>query len=338
MSTRYGEIFIPKNKKFAVFESGFIFKNKKPKYTEFSFTGFSSWRKNDVPEPEISVTHGVLLATTTSPKINGVITNKSGTNLSGVELVAFIIDGKENVITASKTLVENLAKKASQDFVFTWPKPLVVQSDICAYPLDVAVAVDTTASMSVSTDTIQSPFGTVQQSVKKFITGLTDTTQVSAVSFNVDSIVENGLSKNKSISTRAIDNLVATTTDRTNIASALSSAWAELQAQKSDNKKIIVLLTDGIPTEPHSTSTPDNAKIQAESIARAIQDGGGEIYTIAIGDAVSDGFMKNISTDTSHYYKTANVAGLDAVYKKVATAICEKKPNLITVIYRIIPE
>jgi len=121
VTVRDGKTSVPKNKKFAVFETGIVLKNQKPKSADLVFTSFSPWEKDTSSEPKISLIYSELFATTTSPKITGTISNASLVNIPQVELVAFVLDNNENAIGASRTFADNLGSKTSQDFVFTWP-------------------------------------------------------------------------------------------------------------------------------------------------------------------------------------------------------------------------
>ncbi len=123
IGTRDGETFIPKNKKFIIFEPGFVIQNRTPKYVEFDFTSFGVWQKDSAPEPDISVTYSPLSATTTSPRIDGVVSNNSTQDINEVELTAEVEDQNENTVAVSRTFVDNLTAGSSQNFVFTWPKP-----------------------------------------------------------------------------------------------------------------------------------------------------------------------------------------------------------------------
>jgi len=122
ITIKEGTTSIPKNKKFAIFETGIILKNQKPKSAELNFTSFSPWEKDTTKEPQISLSHSELLATTTSPRITGTILNSSLKDVSEVRITVFVFDKDENVIAASETFVDSLKSRTSQDFVFTWPR------------------------------------------------------------------------------------------------------------------------------------------------------------------------------------------------------------------------
>lgn len=118
-----GETTIPKGKKFAIFETGIVLKNSKPKSADFKFTSFGPWEKDTQKDPEVSITYGTLVATSTSPRLIGTVSNSSVDVIPLLELVVFALDSNENVVGASRTFVDNLYKNIPQDFVFTWQKP-----------------------------------------------------------------------------------------------------------------------------------------------------------------------------------------------------------------------
>lgn len=131
LGARDGETFIPKNKKFIVFEPGFIIPNRVPKYVEFTFTSFSTWQKDDSVEPDISVAYSPLAGTSTAPRITGTISNNSFQDVGGVELVALVQDSNENAVAVSRTFVDSLPQQSLQDFVFTWQKPFDLSTEPC---------------------------------------------------------------------------------------------------------------------------------------------------------------------------------------------------------------
>ncbi|MDO8260425.1 MAG: hypothetical protein Q7T50_02900 [Candidatus Magasanikbacteria bacterium] len=123
ITVKDGVTSIPKNKKFAVFETGIILKNSKPKSTDFKFTSFGPWQKDTTKDPEISLRYGTVVSNNTTPSLTGTIFNKSLQNIPKIELVVLVLDDKENAIAVSRTFIDDLLKNSSQDFVFTWQKP-----------------------------------------------------------------------------------------------------------------------------------------------------------------------------------------------------------------------
>lgn len=335
-----GEAVVPKNKKFAIFETGLVFKNRIPKRTEFEFTKFSTWEKDLEKDPEVSLKYSTLISATTSPRITGTISNLSSQTISEIELNVFVLDGKENVVAASRSFVDNLLKGSTQDFVFTWPKPFDLGVEVCANPVDVAVVLDRSGSMKSEGNNPPEPFTTVINTAQDFVKSLSDGEQVSVFSFGDNSRVESLLSLNRNEGVSAVSGLVLSTTtlEQTNIYGGLLDAFNELKSERSrqDSKKVIVMLTDGIPTEPKNPEISDYPAISAQTLAEQIKAYGVTLYMIGLGKNVSEGFLKSISSDDNHYFFAPTKETLSGVYNKIGSGLCPKKPNVITVVYRFL--
>jgi hypothetical protein len=337
LSEKSGFTSIPKNKMFAVFETNLVFTGRKPKYVDFEFVQFSPWQKDTEKDPDLDITYGSLESTSTSPRITGTVTNSSTKSISQLELDVFVMDSKENVVAASRSFVDNLAKGTSQDFVFTWPRPFNLGVEACLTPLDVVVSLDRSGSMRSESKDPPEPFNTVLSTAQNFIKNLMLDDQAGVVSFGNISRVENELSTNKDSSVRAVSSMsLGTTSEQTNIAAGLTDAYNILTSDYARNnaKKVIILLTDGVPTEPKQDGVKDYPIISAEQIADEIKSKSIEIYTIGLGKDLNEGFMKTISTDDGHYFNAPKKEVLSEIYKTIGTGLCQKKPNVITVISR----
>ncbi len=333
-----GETSIPKNKKFTIFETGLVIKSKEPRRTEFEFTGFSPWQKDTSIEPVVSLEYSTLINATTSPRIVGKITNTSTVTIPTVELDVLVLDARENVVAASRSFVDNLLKNSTQDFVFTWPKPFNLGVEICATPLDVAVALDRSGSMRSESKDPPEPFNTVVNTAGEFVRSLSDIDQISVFTFGNDSRKESFLSLDRDSAVSIIRNLSlsSTTQEQTNIYSGLLDALNELKSDKgrANAKKAIVMLTDGLPTEPKDANVEDYPTISAQVLAEEIRTNNISLYMIGLGKNVSEGFLRSISTDDNHYFLASNKETLSEIYKKIGSGLCPKKPNVIIVIYR----
>ena len=330
---------IPKNKKFVVFETGLVFKNSVPKSADFKFLTFSPWQKDTEKDPEVIINYGPLISATTSPRIVGTISNASLMTIPEIELDILVLDSKENVVAASRSFVDNLLKGDTQDFVFTWPKPFDLGVEACAISSDIDLLLDKSSSMRSEGNNPPEPFTTVINNARDFVNNLTQLDYVAVTSFGTNSKRESTLSSDKNLALNAINSLsLSTTTEQTNITEGLANAWQELTWLEGtvDNKSVIVLLTDGVPTLPVQSGIPNYPISSAQVVAQKIMASGIEIYTIGLGKNVSGDFLKSISTDDNHYFFAPTKDTLSSIYSKIGTTLCPKKPNVITVIYRFL--
>ncbi len=338
--TKEGVTSIPKGKKFAIFENNLYLKGVQPKTAELEFLSFGPWIKDTSVEPKLNIKYSTLTSTSTVPRITGTITNDTLDNVGQVELSVFVLDGNENVVAAGRTYVDNLLKRTVQDFVFTWPKPFNLGVESCLAPLDIVLALDKSGSMRSEGLFPPEPFTTVIKTAKNFIKNLKSNDQVGVVSFGNNPKTESTLSANKEVSLFAVDSLFLSTTtiENTNITGGLSSGFEELESAlaRADSKKAIILLTDGLPTLPVDPNNIDFPSTSAQDIAKIIKDSGVDIYTIGLGKNVSEGFLKSISKDDSHYFNAPTKETLNDIYSRISSRLCEKKPNVINVIYKII--
>lgn len=338
ITVKAGQTSIPKGKKFAIFENGLVLKGSKPKSVEMEFTAFSSWIKDTEKDPDITLKYGTLTSTSTIPRITGTVTNNSALNVKELELAVFVLDGNQNVVAASRSFVENLTKKSTQDFVFTWPKSFDLGVEACTAPLDIVLALDRSGSMRSEGLFPPEPFTTVTNTAKNFVKNLKTDDQVSIVTFGNLSQIESSLSMDKQSVISKIESLSLSTTtqENTNISAGLQDGFTELNStlSRSSAKKAIILLTDGLPTLPVDPSNPDFPTLSAQQTSQNIKNGNIEIYTIGLGKNVSEGFLKSVSTSDNHYFLSPTKETLSSVYSRIATNLCQKKPNVINVIYR----
>jgi uncharacterized protein with von Willebrand factor type A (vWA) domain len=182
------------------------------------------------------------------------------------------------------------------------------------------------------------PFTTVKQTAKEFIKNLYDDSSVGFISFGTNAFEERMVSSNKQDVISAIDSFALATgtqQQQTNIGEGIQLASQQLRSgARSQDNKVIVLLTDGIPTEPRSSQI-DYPRIYAESMAREASASGITIYTIGLGKSVNEGFLKTIAGSPDRYFFAPTKETLSSIYTRIGSSLCEKKPNAITIIYRI---
>lgn len=331
-----GVTFVPASKKFVVFESGIIIPNKIPKRVEFEFTSFGAWQKVSKAEPSIAIHYSGLESTSTRPNINGTVTNNSLADISKLELTSLVSDSAKNVIAVSRTFVDNIAEGGSQPFIFTWPKPFSLGVEACTNPVDVALVLDRSGSMRSEGNNPPEPFTTVKETAKSFIKNLSDSDGIAVFSFGTTVKTESPLGSSTSATLFSIDKLtLATTSEQTNIGDGLQASADELIRNTINNHKVIVMLTDGVPTEPTQKGHTNYAKDYATRINQNIKSEGITIYTIGLGKGVDSAYLKSLATDDAHFLLAPEKSTLTSIYKNIATSLCEKKPSTIQVLYRL---
>jgi hypothetical protein len=335
---RTGTTFIPKNKKFIIFEPGLTIQNKIPKRVDFEFTDFAPWQKDTTIDPTVSITYSALQSTSTTPRVSGTVTNISLQNIDkGLELSVLVLDSNQNAIAVSRTFVDPLPKKTSQDFVFTWPKPFSLGVEACASPVDVALALDRSGSMRSESANPPEPFNTVKQTAGDFVNTLQTGDNVAVISFGNTSTVESPFSPDLGRAISAINALsLGTTSEQTDIGDGLSSALSQLNSGTDNNKKIIILLTDGVPNEPQMAGNKTYPQTYAQSVAGSFAVSDVLLYTIGLGNAVDTNFLKSLVSSDSYYFFAPTKADLSGIYNKISSSLCVKKPSVVIVLYRIL--
>lgn len=342
IASRTGATFLPKNKRFVIFEPNFNLDTKKPKRVEFDFTGFGTWQKITQADPQLDIKYSPLLATSTAPRIEGTVTNQSLQKVSNLELVGIVLDSQENAVAVSRTFIDSVNTHDSQSFVFTWPRPFNLGVESCLNPLDVALVLDRSGSMRSEQTDPPEPLSTVKATAKDFIKNLSANDRSAVISFGTNASVDGPLSANKQLSMNVVDVLsigTSTQQQQTNIADGLRLAQQALTSgdSRAEAKKAVIMLTDGVPTEPIQIGQKEYPKIAAQAAADSLSSAGVTLYTIGLGSGVSDTFLKSLAGSDSRYFFAPTKETLSGIYNRISAALCEKKPNVITVIYRIQP-
>ncbi|MFZ2693720.1 MAG: VWA domain-containing protein [Minisyncoccia bacterium] len=277
----------------------------------------------------------------TSPRITGTITNSSLQGIEEIELIAIVLDSKQNAVAASRSFIDNLFKQSTQEFFFTWPKPFNLGLETCSLPSDIVTVIDKSGSMQSEGISPPEPFNSLVSTAQSFVKNLTNEDQASVVSFGETSQIESTLSIDKNLAIGAINNISitnATSTEKTNISDGLQNAFLELKSPRAreESKKAIILITDGITNEPTQSGVLNYPFVSAQNVAENIKSSGVSLYTIGLGKNVNEIFLKSISTSDSHYFFAPNKEALTNIYSQIAKSICARKPNVIIVIYRSI--
>ncbi len=122
-----GTTFITSNDRTAIFEPGIETGNRVPKRATFEFQSAPTWIKINRDQKNalaVSAENKVLTNPLSEPKLEAEIINKTLNELTNIDVYAILYDENDNVMTASKTLIDILPKNDRVSVVFTWPTPL----------------------------------------------------------------------------------------------------------------------------------------------------------------------------------------------------------------------
>ena len=349
LTERKGATILPKNKTVGIFEGGVTTTPEtKIKRAAFELGNNIVWNKNELPPPDITVTNGPLLKLDSEPRVEANVKNNGTEEIKNIELVAAIFDGSDNAIAASRTFVESLKKDENANIFFTWPKPFELGSKVCEKPSDVVLLLDRSSSMASLGSKPPEPLSEAKSAATTFVEQLSSKDKISVISFasEASNPIDLNLTADFNQAKQAIASVAisASSTQYTNIYEALHSSWQELisaRAQDDGSSKIIILLTDGVATNPRNPNGGTEAEDikYAEDLAikestNAKQDGL-IIYTIGLGKAINESFLKTIASSEDNYFFAPTALTLEDIYKNISSDICKEMPVRIEINYKI---
>jgi Mg-chelatase subunit ChlD len=339
---RKGQTHIPKNKKFAVFEGGLKIPGSNVKKVDLEWQPLL-WYKSNLPEPELVVTNQPIENQDTSPKIKGSVLNNTLNSIGPLELISIVYDARGNAIGSSRTIIEKIKKDQSEYFVFTWPKAFQTGEEACEVPSSVMMVLDRSGSMASISKNPPEPLNSVKKTAKDFISNLKFGDVAGMVSFATlaTNPVDHTLTFDLTAVKDAIENIVistSTTDQNTNIGDAIDRATDELLSERNEGglKKVLILLTDGEPTDPKKKGDDSYPSSYALEASRKAKDKGIVLYTIGLGSKVNTNLLIDIAGSKEKYFASPTIDALSSIYKKIAESICTIKPNVIEIIPNLI--
>jgi hypothetical protein len=123
---RVGETYIPPSGKFAIFEPSIGIGNSVPVYTNFEFLEQPTWVKVSdakMDQLKVFVSDINLQYEDSTPRLSATIKNSSLFIIPEVTVVAILYDQLGNVISASRTYLDDLKGEEKKAVYFTWPEP-----------------------------------------------------------------------------------------------------------------------------------------------------------------------------------------------------------------------
>jgi Mg-chelatase subunit ChlD len=334
VATRKGTTVLPPNSVYPVFEGRIMTEGKEVTETRLTLEAPTLWLPASIGREQFESSNVNLSGADARPRLDAVIKNTALTPAEKIEIVATLFNDAGTPITASQTFVDHLEPRSTKDVVFTWPNSIAKTVRSCIIPTDVAVTIDLSGSMNNDGGDPPQPVTDALAAAKVFVSELKTNDQATIVTFATDALVAAPLNKNHMDTATLVGNLTIdpkSETGYTNTSAALRTAARELASERhnGDARRVVVLLTDGLPTATDRTADP---VVEARTVAKEVIDAGAELYVIGLGKNVDLPFITSLAVDKEHAFYAPTTADLGAIYKSITSSLCESGTSKIEVI------
>ncbi|MCA9354659.1 MAG: VWA domain-containing protein [Candidatus Kaiserbacteria bacterium] len=334
VATRSGSTILPPNSVYPIFEGRIQTDGAAPvTETRLVLQQADMWIPASVGRDQFRSQEIELIRADTRPRLDVEIENTALTDANAVEVVATIFNEGGEPVAASQTLAELIPARSTQDLVFTWPNPIAKTVRSCVIPTDVALGIDLSGSMNNDGGDPPQPISAALAAAEQFVSSLQENDQVAVVTFATEAQIVSGLSRTQQNVAELVRGLkidAAEETGFTNTPAAFSLVDAVLNsAQHNENaRRVLVLLTDGLPT----AEGDEEIVTAAITAAKQLDETGIEIYAIGLGEGVDRSFIQAIATAPENAYFAPTGADLARIYEEITSALCELGPTKIDVI------
>ncbi len=334
VAERSGTTILPPNSIYPIFE-GRVFTEGKAEVTrtEIDLKPAPLWIPASVGRGQFRSVDIKLTGADERPRLDVKIENTELSEARDVEIVATIFNEGGEPVTASQTILESIAARSTEDIVFTWPQTIAKTVKSCIIPTDVAVVIDLSGSMNNDGGEPPQPVTAALEAAAKFIQSLKEDDQVAVVTFASEAEVVtelNGLHGAVANGVLGLSIDPVEETGYTNTVAALLAAQGELNSLRHNNdaRRVVVLLTDGLPT----SAGDEDVVTGAMQVAQRLGDDGFEVYAIGLGAGVDQTFVRSIASDTTNAYFAPSAADLESIYAEITSSLCAVGPTKIDVI------
>jgi len=339
ITEREGTAYILPNIVTPIFEANISTGERIPTRTTFEFTRDLSWEQSSISGSPYVVRNQKLSRLESVPRIDATVLNQSLVDLFDLEVVGVVFDVNDNAIAASQTIIPLIEKQSSKEIVFTWPEPFTTRVERCVAPVNVMLLVDTSGSMNDDNMDPPQPLTDAKNAAADFVGRLTKNDNIGLVSFATNAAILQEITDDHIQARDTVSNIVILPeeeTGSTNIGDGIQKAveaFSRFSTQMlgediHSDRKIIILLTDGLANEPEDPG----GEPYAVSFANTAKDSGMSLFTIGLGDNVNKVFLAELASSPSQYFQAATSRDLDGIYRKISEDICEKGPAIIDVL------
>ncbi len=334
VAERRGTTVLPPNSSYPIFE-GRIFTDNRQEVTETKLTLEPSdvWIPASIGRDQFRSIDIELLGADVRPRLNVEIENTELVAAENVEVIATIFNTAGIPVASSQTFIEDIAPRSTEDIIFTWPNPLTRTVRSCVIPTDVVLGIDLSGSMNNDGDNPPQPVTDALAAAGTFVNSLQEEDQIGVVTFATRAAVATQLNNIHGAVANSIITLEIEPAEEvgfTNTPAALAEAMGELNSERHNEnaRRVLVLLTDGLPT------AAGDADVISEAVAEAqkLNESGIEVFAIGLGENVDADFVRSIASDQTNAYFAPSGADLASIYAEITTSLCEAGEGKIEVI------
>lgn len=339
VAERSGTSILPPNSVYPIFE-GRIFTTDNSPITEtvIRIEPPEVWQPATIGAKQFRTLDLQLSNSDARPRLDARVENTTITTANNVEVVATIFNDEGKPVTASQTIVETFPGESDAEVTFTWPTPIAKTVRSCIVPTDVAMVIDLSGSMNNDNEEPPQPLTDALKAASTFASNLGENDALSLLTFASEATLVQPLTNSFATVSSLILSLNIDPEEEvgfTNTVDALQLASQELNStnHNPDARRVMVILTDGLPTDPDD----ERAIVEeAEALADELDSNGVSIYAIGLGEEVDQDFIRNIASsfDTAYFAPTGEnlESDLAEIYTTITSDICETGPTKIDVI------
>ena len=321
--------------RFILFDSG-INISSKPARVFLNITDVSWEHTVAYSQPKLTVKNEEL-SLFGSPRLTASIMNEEMNTFNTVEVSTIIFNEESNIIAVSQTQIKNLDEGERESIFFTWPQTFKEEPRICIDPVEVMLVFDRSGSMNDDGSDPPQPLTDAKDAARLFINQVSDRDKVGVVSFATTARdqIDQLPSIDKEMAKEAVSNISILPEDETgftNLGDGILKAWTALQKESATDsvRKVLVILTDGKANAPKVPGGEIHAKKESDN-AKGL---GYELYTIGLGNAVNQSFLRDIASSPEYYYFSATSNDLKDIYTEIATSVCPERIYLTRIFIR----
>ena len=333
IAERSGTTVLPPRSVYPIFE-GRVFTSQVVTETKLILEPVEVWQPATLGREQFKSNNVTLTSADKRPRLNVTIENLELTEAKDVEVVATLFNESGEAVTASQTYISSIAQRSKEDIVFTWPNPITRTVRSCVIPTDVVVGIDLSGSMNNDGGDPPQPISDTLIAATKFVRELKENDQAAIVTFASEAKINSALVDSHTLTAEVVEKLVIDPADEagfTNTTAALQLALEELNSPRhnEDARRVLVLLTDGLPT---GQGAADEVIAEAIATAKKLTDSGVEVYAVGLGQGVNFDFIKNIASSETSAFIAPTTEDLEAIYSKITSSLCESGATRIDVI------